>query len=183
MSRHLLSALIAALIALVWIGFLQYRKLNDRLTSFTERLADVEAQSADGRDEEGADAELRQRIEELESKISGLQEISGLQGSVDSDKAASGAGHAPATAKPITVRKFTNQASGKSVEARLTAVNGPDVTIRRIDGKEFTFPIARLTRADQIYIAEHADSLEAEPDSRMNSATDLNDADFRSLFD
>ena len=48
-------------------------------------------------------------------------------------------------------RTFTN-AQGKSIQARLVAVNGPNVIIAMANGQEFTLAINTLSVADQEYI-------------------------------
>jgi len=49
------------------------------------------------------------------------------------------------------LRTFTN-AQGKAVQAKLVAVNGPNVTIETAAGQKFTLPITSLSAADQQYI-------------------------------
>jgi hypothetical protein len=49
------------------------------------------------------------------------------------------------------LRTFTNTA-GKSIQAKLVSVNGPNVTIEMANGQTFNLPIASLSAADQQYI-------------------------------
>ncbi len=62
------------------------------------------------------------------------------------------------------VRKWTNKA-GASIEAEMTGVNVAERTIslKRVDGKEFTFPIDTLSDADRTYASEQWKKMQAAP--------------------
>lgn len=159
MFRYLLVVLFVALIGAIWLIFYQFKALNEEILDVHTRVDRMERQAGGGEDEERpADKKVDElavleRIQKLEAEIAARP-----QGTGDPVNPAEMVRPQP---KPILVRKYTNQADGKTVDAQLVAVDGANVTIRRIDGKEFTFPIARLTRDDQIYIAEHAASIDA----------------------
>ncbi|MBL9131379.1 MAG: C39 family peptidase [Verrucomicrobiaceae bacterium] len=56
-----------------------------------------------------------------------------------------------AGAQNAEYRTFTN-AQGKSIQAKMVGVNGPNVTIQMADGRQFTLAIASLSAADQQFI-------------------------------
>lgn len=191
MSRNLLSALIVALIGAIWLGYHQFGKLNDQIFELATRVAEIEGPSADALKESEDGETILERVQKLEWEITALKKqtvATGSQQTVAPD-ALEPVKETRPQIKPIHVRKFTNRANLKTIDALLVAVKGPNVTIRRIDGKQFTFPIARLSHEDQIYIAEHADSIPPasspviNPDASANGGTFGGNFDFNTLFD
>ncbi len=69
-----------------------------------------------------------------------------------------------ATAQAPEFRTFTNNA-GKSIQAKLVGVSGPNVTIQTADGRTYTLAAASLSTADQDYIKKSPAAAPAKPAS------------------
>ncbi len=161
MSNYLLGGLIALFLGAIWVGLNKFGALNEQVYYLGVKVEKLGKQTQgkavvknepESKDQDPADVKaMQERIGKLEADIAALQQTG--------EKPAKSVEPARPEPKPIVVRKFTNRVDGKTIDAQLVAVDGIKVTIRRIDGQEFTLPIARLTPEDQIYIAEHAASI------------------------
>lgn len=61
-----------------------------------------------------------------------------------------------------TMRAWTDRASGRKVDAVLVEVKGNQVCLRKADGQQFTVPLDRFSRLDEIYVEALRDQMSAE---------------------
>jgi len=90
----------------------------------------------------------------------------------------------PAATVEQTVRAFTS-IDGKIVEAQILDAVGANVTIRRIDGVEFTIPLPMLVKEDQVFIAEWRIKNGKNASSSKNTSGDgisADEVDWKALF-
>jgi len=179
MFNYVFGGLVAIVIGVTWVGFHKYGTLKDQVGYLTAKLEKLEEQPADQMSDEG-DGDGGEALGAIVERLEKLEAESTAQQGTDDAREVKIVQPEP---KPVVVRKFTNQADGKTIDAQLVAVDGTNVTIRRIDGQEFTFPIARLTRDDQVYITEHASSLEHKEAEDSGTSSNGEDLDFGSFFD
>lgn len=90
-------------------------------------------------------------------------------------------GAAPPSSKSL--RTFTD-ASGRKIEARVERVENSQVTLTRRDGKEFTLPLAKLSKADQEFLQgiekkPQVKQVAVEPKVQKAGAADSSWARFR----
>jgi hypothetical protein len=71
---------------------------------------------------------------------------------------------------PNALRTFTN-AAGKSLQARVLKLDGPQVTIALADGRQFTLPVASLSAADQEYLKTWKPAAATAPNSGSPAPT------------
>ena len=83
--------------------------------------------------------------------------------------------------KAPTVRRFTS-ADGKTISAQILSAEGRNVSIRRVDGEEFTVPVTMFVEADQVYIAEWRAENGAPSASPSTSPGSRDDVDWDALF-
>ncbi len=164
MSNYLLGGLVALFLGAIWVGLNKFGALDEQVYYLGVKVEKFDKQTQgkaavknkpESKDQDRVDVKaMQERIGKLEADIAALQQTGAKPA-----KSVEPARPERPEPKPIVVRKFTSRADGKIIDAQLVAVDGVKVTIRRIDGQEFTLPIAKLTPEDQIYIAEHAASI------------------------
>jgi hypothetical protein len=52
---------------------------------------------------------------------------------------------------PLAARVFTDR-QGREIEAEITAVSGPNVTLRLANGKTYTIPVEKLSDSDRLFV-------------------------------
>lgn len=62
-----------------------------------------------------------------------------------------------------TFARTWTSSDGKEIEAEYVSANETSVTIKRADGKSFTLPLSRLSKADQEWVAEKMSSSPTPP--------------------
>jgi hypothetical protein len=70
-------------------------------------------------------------------------------------------------------RTFTS-AQGKTVQAKLVAVQGVNVTIETANGQKFTLPVASLSAADQEYLKTAPTPVPGAPNTPSSPARTTN---------
>ncbi|WP_395743129.1 hypothetical protein [Prosthecobacter sp.] len=79
------------------------------------------------------------------------------------------------------LRTYTS-AQGKTVQAKLISVNGPNVTLETSAGQRLTFPITALSAADQQFLAAPRYTFKPGPNDKLDPAT-VNELVGQPLFD
>ena len=153
-----------------------------------------EFKSAEERDED-----IHTRVRRLEDKVRGErislgEKIDNLEKMLKLSQYSSG----ESTVKIDTLKSFADEStvrtfvstSGKTMEAQILYAQGANVSIRRIDGTEFTIPLSQLIKRDQIYVAEwrakHPDVQpppDRAPEAKPDGSEEPDEEAWRKLFD